>query len=141
MAGSQLYLPSTLPQWEIFAGFVLFIIGYVDKKNLWTRLGWILLIITGLTALYFNLSWHYEISGKDESNAVWDMLKMASWQAVAGGVLAMVSLLMFNYNKKRYRLLSILTLVYFVLTFILFYQISRKLSGSSSAKPQTEQTH
>ncbi|MCX6239609.1 MAG: hypothetical protein NTY07_19020, partial [Bacteroidia bacterium] len=55
MTGTQLYFPTVLPQWGIFAGVVLITIGYIDKKHIWTRLGWIILIATSVTALYFNL--------------------------------------------------------------------------------------
>ena len=55
MTNAQLYLPTVLPQWGIFAGVVLLTIGYVDKRELWTFIGWITLILAGLTSLYFNL--------------------------------------------------------------------------------------
>lgn len=125
MTNAQLYLPTILPQWEIFLGVVLVIVGYVEKKGLLTYLGWIVLIIMGLTALYFNLSGDLEVlNGIGTINK---LLVTTAWQATIGGVLAIVSLLMFRFKKKRYMLLSVLTLIYFVLTFFLYYQVSTNL--------------
>ncbi|MCX6239608.1 MAG: hypothetical protein NTY07_19015, partial [Bacteroidia bacterium] len=51
-----------------------------------------------------------------------------------GGVLAAVSLLMLQFKKKRYPLLAILTLIYFILTFFLYSQVS----GSAEIKIKTD---
>ena len=140
MTSAQLYLPTILPQWGIFAGVVLIIIGYVEKKDLWTRLGWMVLIATSLTALYFNLFGDLTtMSEKNESDLVVSMLTSTAWQAVAGGALAIVSLIMLQYKKKRYALLSILTLLYFVLIFFQYYQVSRISGKDIQITPQTEQ--
>ncbi len=140
MTSAQLYLPTILPQWGIFAGVVLIIIGYVEKKDLWTRLGWIVLIATSLTALYFNLFGEFTtLAEKNEPGSVVSMLTSTAWQAVAGGVLAIVSLIMFQYKKKRYALLSILTLLYFVLIFFQYYQVSRISGKDIQITPPTEQ--
>jgi hypothetical protein len=121
MNSAQLYLPTLLPQWGIFAGIVLLTIGYVEKKSLWTQLGWIILILTGIAALYFNISGDFNTG---EADAAGSRLYSAGWQAVAGGVLASVSLILFQLKKKRYKILAILTLIYFVLTFFLYTGVS-----------------
>lgn len=135
MTSTQLYLPTVLPQWGIFAGVVLITVGYVDKKNLWTSIGWIVLIATSLTALYFNLFGGLKALAETTESAVMAKLLISTgWQTTAGGVLAIVSLLMLHYKKKRYALLAILTLIYFTLTFFLYSQVS----GSSETKIKTD---
>jgi len=122
MTSAQLYLPNVLPQWGIFAGVVLITIGYVDKRELLTRIGWIVLIATGLLALYFNL-----FGGLQElsnTNPAVSLLISTGWQTTVGGVLAIVSLLMLYYKRKRYALLAVLTLIYFTLIFFLYSQVS-----------------
>ena len=137
MTNAQLYLPTVLPQWEIFAGIALIIVGYVDKKNLWTIIGWIILISTGLTALYFNLFGGLKVLA--ETNTIASLLISTGWQAVAGGALAVVSLLMFQYKIKRYALLAILTLLYFTLTFFLYSQVSDSKAIKIKNETPTEQ--
>lgn len=136
MDNAQLYLPTVLPQWGIFAGVVLITIGYVDKKSLWTRLGWIVLIATGMAALYFNLFGGFSALGHDSVVA---LLTSTGWQAVAGGVLAIISLLMFQLKTRRYPLLAILSLIYFILIFFLYYQVSAISGKEIRITPQTDQ--
>ena len=139
MISTQLYLPTVLPEWGIFAGIVLITIGYVDKKDFWTRLGWGVLIATGLTALAFNLFGgltELGESGKPESMA--SMLLATGWQTVAGGCLAIGSLMMFQFRKKRYALLAILTLLYFALIFFQYLQVSDKSNVKNPASIQTD---
>lgn len=135
MNSTQLYLPTLLPQWGIFAGVVLLTVGYVDKKNLWTRLGWIVLIMTSLTALYFNLFGGLKaLAEAYGSPSQASLLLSTGWQTAAGGILALASLLMWQYKKRRYALLAILTLLYFSLTFFLYLQVS----GSQQIKIKTD---
>ena len=137
MTNAQLYLPTLLPQWGIFAGIALIIVGYVDKKNLWTRIGWIVLIATGLTALYFNLLGG--LQALPDSNASVSLLIATGWQTAVGGVLAIASLLMFHYKSKRYALLAVLTLLYFTLIFFLYSQVSDSKDIKIKTDAQTEQ--
>lgn len=135
MTSTQLYLPTVLPQWGIFAGVVLITIGYVDKKHLWTRLGWIVLIATSLTAIYFNLFGGLNaLAQNSETATTTSLLISTGWQTAAGGALAIVSLMMLQFKKKRYSLLAVLTLIYFILTFFLYSQVS----GSSEIKIKTD---
>jgi len=135
MTGSQFYLPTLLPQWGIFTGVVLITVGYIDKRNLLTRVGWLLLIATSLTALYFNFfSGLNTFSDINEPESTASLLISAGWQTVAGGIPAIVSLLMFQFKRKRYPLIAVLTIIYFVLTFFLYLQ----LSGSSEEKVKNE---
>ena len=140
MTSTQFYLPTVLPQWGIFAGVVLITVGYIDKKDLWTRLGWIVLIATSMTALYFNLFGDLNvISERNTPGSVAPLLLSTGWQTVAGGVLAIISLLMFQLKKRRYSLLAILTLIYFILIFFLYYQVSVLSGKEIKIAPQTEQ--
>lgn len=140
MTSTQMYLPTLLPQWGIFAGVVLLTVGYVDKKELWTRLGWIVLIATSLTALYFNLfSELNAFRDKNQSDSAVSLLYSTGWQTAAGGFLAIASFVMFQFKKKRYSLLAILTLLYFVLTFFLYFQVSGSSEKKVKTDPKTEQ--
>jgi len=135
-----MYLPTVLPQWGIFAGIVLITIGYVDKKIILTQIGWIILIMTSLTALYFNLFGGLStLVDKNVTNSPVSLLISTGWQTVAGGVLAVISLLMLKFKKKRYSLLAILTLIYFFLTFFLYAQISGSSEKKIKIDIQTEQ--
>ena len=135
MTSTQLYLPTLLPQWGIFAGVILLTVGYVDKKTLWTRLGWMVLILTSLTALYFNLFGGLKaLAQTNGSPSQASLLLSTGWQAAAGGVLALASLLMWQYKKKRYTLLAVLTILYFSLTFFLYLQVS----GSQEVNIKTD---
>src|SRR5665647_1591284 len=137
MISTQLYLPTVLPQWGIFAGVILLTVGYVDKKDLWTRIGWIVLIATSLAALYFNL--FGGLKPLAETNTMASLLISTGWQTAAGGALAAVSLLMLQYKKKRYALLAILTICYFTLTFFLYTQVSATKEITIKSDTPTEQ--
>ena len=138
MTSVQFYLPTVLPQWGIFAGIVLITIGYVDKKDLWARLGWIVLIATSLTALYFNL--FGELSAQThEPGSVSALLISTGWQSVAGGVLAGASLVMLQLHNKRYPLLAVLTIIFFILVFFLYYEASVISGKRAKIVPKTEQ--
>ena len=140
MNNAQLYLPTVLPQWGIFAGVVLITIGYVDKKSLWTRIGWIILIATSMAALYFNLFGGFsELIKTNGPDSVVALLTSTGWLTVAGGVLAIISLLMLQFKTKRYTLLAILSLIYFILIFFLYYQVSAISGKEIRITPQTEQ--
>jgi hypothetical protein len=140
MASTQLYLPTVVPQWGIFAGVVLITVGYVDKKIILTQLGWIILIMTSMTALYFNLFGELSaLAGKDVADSPALRLISTGWQTVAGGILAVVSLLMLQFRKKRYPLLAVLTLIYFILTFFLYTQVSGNSEKKIKIDIQTEQ--
>lgn len=140
MTNAHLYLPTVLPQWGIFAGIVLITIGYVDKKDIWTRLGWIVLIATSLAALYFNLFGELNtLAEKNNPGSVASLLTSTGWQTVAGGVLAVASLIMLQLKKKRYPILAILTLVYFILIFFQYYQASVLSGKGAKTVPGTEQ--
>ena len=140
MTSTHLYLPSTLPQWEIFLGIALITMGYIEKKAVLSRLGWIVLMITGLTALYFNLFGELaSLSDSQQQNGIIFLLKSTSWEAVAGGFLAGFSFLLFQYKKKRYPVLAVLTIIYFVIIFFLYYQVSQGSGKSIQLQPKTEQ--
>ena len=140
MNSNPLYLPTLLPQWGIFVAIVLIIVGYVDQKILLTRIGWIVLIATSFIALYFNLFGGLRdlaLTSGPSSQAT--LLVSTGWQTATGGVLAVVSLLMFHYGKKRYALLAILTMIYFTLTFFLYSHVSESKEIKIKTDTSTEQ--
>lgn len=140
MTNAQFYLPTVLPQWGIFAGVVLLTVGYVDKRDLWTLLGWITLIFASLTSLYFNLFGGLSALGESTGQEVIAaMITSTGWQAVAGGILSIASLLLFRYKSKRYSILSILTILYFILIFFLFTQVSALSGKINKSDTHTEQ--
>ena len=140
MTNAQLYLPTVLPQWEIFTGMVLLTIGYVDKRELWTFIGWITLILAGLTSLYFNLFGGISALGESSVQEVaGGLITSTGWQCAAGGILAVSSLLLFHYKSRRYSTLAILTLIYFVLIFFLFTQVSALSGKINKTEIQTHQ--
>ena len=139
MTNAQLYLPTVLPQWSIFAGVVLLTIGYVDKRALWTILGWIALIIAGLAPLYFNLFGGLSaLSESTRQEIVAGLITSTGWQASAGGVSAVASLLLFRYKSKRYPILAILTIIYFTLIFFLYTQVSALAGKTHKSETRTE---
>ena len=139
MTNSQLYLPTVLPQWGIFAGVVLLTVGFIQKKRVWTSLGWIVLMATGMAGLYFNF--FGDLTSASNSTSIGlavNLLISTGWQLVAGGVLAGASLLLFQLKGKRYPILAILTIIYFVLIFFLYTQVSA-ISGKSNKSEQHSQ--
>ena len=140
MTSTTLYFATIVPQWEIFIGVVLTIIGWTEKKELWIRSGWLILIATSLTALYFNLFGNLMALANDaETGELIKQVISTAWQTVAGGALAIVCLILFHFKQSRYRLLATLTLLYFVLNFFLYYQVSRNRISEGSTTPTTEQ--
>lgn len=140
MINTQLYLPTVLPQWGIFTGVVLLTIGYVDKRDLWTLLGWITLILSSLTSLYFNLFGGLSALGETNSQEVLTgLITSTGWQSVAGGIPAIAALLLFHYKSKRYSILAILTIIYFILIFFLFTQVSALSGKVNKTEIQTQQ--
>jgi carbon starvation protein CstA len=109
-------------------------------KDLLTRIGWIVLIATSLVALYFNLLGGLrDLALTDGPTSHAALLVSTGWQTIAGGALALVSLLMFHYGKKRYAMLAILTLLYFTLTFFLYSHVSESKEINIKTDTQTEQ--
>jgi len=139
MNDAQLYLPTVLPQWGIFVGIILITVGYVEKKVIWTYLGWTALMIIGIIGLYFNLlgnlSGIVEKQGREE---LFKLIISANWQLAAGGLLALLSLVLFYLKTKRYPILAILTLLYFVLIFFLYTQIASLSGKLNSIEKSTE---
>lgn len=139
MPNSELYLPTVVPQWGIFLGIVLLTIGFVDKNRRLTLIGWITLVCTGLAALYFNLlSGLSQLEITSADTAV-KLLISTGWQSAAGGVLALSALLFFYFEKKRYTLLSFLTISYFILIFFLYVQVSDSAGKRIKNESKTEQ--
>ncbi len=139
MSNPDLYLPTTIPQWGIFLGIVLLTIGFVDKNRRLTLIGWITLVCTGLAALYFNLLGTLSNVTVTSADAALDLLISTGWQSAAGGALSLFSLVFFYYEKKRYNLLSFLTIAYFVLVFFLYAQVSALAGKDINKDSKTEQ--
>jgi len=139
MSNSDLYLPTAVPQWGIFLGIVLLTIGFVDKNRRLTLIGWITLVCTGLAALYFNLLGTLSNSSVTGSDTALKLLITTGWQSAAGGVLSLFSLLFLYFEKKRYNLLSFLTIAYFVLVFFLYAQVSAISGKDITNETKTEQ--
>ena len=99
MSYAQLYLPTVLPQWGIFAGIIIITVGYVEKKVIWTYLGWATLMITGIIGLYFNLFENLiGLVEKQDSEELVKLIISTNWQLAAGGFLALLSSI--SRNRK-----------------------------------------
>jgi hypothetical protein len=65
-------------------------------------------------------------------------LVTAGWLTVAGGALALASLLFLYFKLKRYSVLAVLTLLFFA---VIFFQYNTLIRGNAKAIPaKTEQT-
>ena len=124
----ELYLPSLIPLWGIFIGIALVIIGYVDKKAVFTYLGWSALMVVGMVSLYFNLFQidrnHYPEGSQLRETA--DLLLSTGYLNVAGAFLALMAMLFFYYRKSRYLLLAVMTILFFSIQFFQFYTLVQK---------------
>ena len=138
MTEHQLYLPTVIPQWGIFLAIALVIIGYVDKKEKWAYGGWALFVATALAALWFNLFGGFAPQPGDTPSEQIVQLVTAGWLTVAGGALALASLLFLYFKLKRYSVLAVLTLLFFA---VIFFQYNTLIRGNAKAIPaKTEQT-
>ena len=141
MTYNQIYLPSSIPQWEIFLGIVGVIIGYIEKKDQWMTAGWIILIATGITSLAFNLFGGF--SSQPEGaipGAAIAALIATGWQSVIGGALAAVSLVFQRLKNRYFKFLAILTVLYFMLIFFQFNNLTRSQSMVIKPADQKEQS-
>ena len=142
MTYSQFYLPANIPQWGIFLGVVFVIVGYIEKKETWALAGWLVLITTGLTSLGFNLFGGLVYNPEEQlTSSSTSTLITCGWMSVAGGCLAAVSLFFQMTKKKSYRILAILTVIYFMLIFFQFNALTRSQTGLKKSQGQTEQSN
>jgi hypothetical protein len=106
----------------------LVVIGFADKKAVYTYFGWSVLMVVGLISLWYNLFFidmnHYPESSSVRESA--GLLISAGWLNVAGTVLALSSLLFFYFKKKRYLLLAVLTVIFFSVQFFQYYSLIQK---------------
>lgn len=128
MQTHELYLPMLIPLWGIFIGIVLVVIGFADKKAPFTYAGWITLLVTGLISLFYNLFQidpaHFTTTNQLSETA--GFLRTTNWLNVAGGLLALISLLFFYFKKRRYLLLAVLTILFFAVQFFQYYGLIQK---------------
>ncbi len=128
MQTHDLYIPMLIPLWGIFIGIALVVIGFADKKALFTYLGWGFLTAIGITSLYFNLfrinPAHFTENSSLRETA--GLLITSGWLNVAGAALALASLLFFYFRKKRYLLLAVLTILFFSVQFFQYYSLIQK---------------
>jgi hypothetical protein len=141
MAYNQFYLAASIPQWGIFIGIACVIIGYIEKKENWMTAGWIMLILTGLTSLTFNL-FGVNAGQPDISISVYSInaLKTTGWQSATGTFLAVASFIFQRLKNRYFRILAVLTLLYFMLIFFQFNDLMRVHSTAKNPAKQTEQT-
>jgi len=124
----DLYLPMLIPLWGIFIGIALIVIGFADKKVVYTYFGWSVLMAVGMISLYYNLFFidrnHYPDGSPVRETA--SLLISAGWLNVSGTILALVSLLFFYFKKKRYMLLAVLTVIFYSVQFFQYYSLIQK---------------
>ncbi|MEI7829880.1 MAG: hypothetical protein WCI31_08930 [Prolixibacteraceae bacterium] len=128
MQTHELYLPMLIPLWLIFIGIALVIIGFVDKKAVFTYSGWGVLIVSGLVSMYCNL---FQISpahfpdGSQLAETA-GILISAGWLNVAGAILSLAAMLFFHFKKRRYLIIAVLTILFFAVQFFQFYGLIQK---------------
>lgn len=128
MQTHELYIPMIIPLWGIFIGIALVVIGFIDKKAIFTYLGWSCLMIMGIFSLFYNL---FQINLADfaENSSFREtagFLITTGWLNVAGAVLAIASMLLFYLKKKRYIFLAVLTILFFSVQFFQYYSLIQK---------------
>lgn len=128
MKTHELYLPMLIPLWGIFIGIALIIVGFVDKKNLFSYAGWSVFMLTGLVSLYYNL---FEINPAVYSDNLpmkdtAELLVTTGWLNVMGGALALAALLFQYFRRKRYVILAVWTLLFFAVQFFQYYSLIQK---------------
>ena len=124
----DLYLPMLMPLWGIFIGIALVIVGFADKKAVYTYFGWSVLMAVGMISLYYNM-FLIDRNQYPEASPVWEtagLLLSAGWLNGAGTILALASLLFFYFKKKRYILLAVLTVIFFSVQFFQYYSLIQK---------------
>ncbi|MCE1200290.1 MAG: hypothetical protein LWW85_15095 [Marinilabiliales bacterium] len=128
METHELYLPMLVPLWAIFIGLALVVVGFVDKKPRFTYGGWMILCLSGLYSLYANLFLLPSVSVVPGSPLMEtaSQLQVTGWLNVAGAFLALASLLFLYFKKRRYLLLAVLTLAFFILQFFEYYHLLQK---------------
>jgi hypothetical protein len=128
MQTHELYLPMLIPLWLIFIGIALVVIGFVDKKAVFTYSGWGVLMVSGLVSLCYNLFQISPAHFPDGSQLAETarILISAGWLNVAGAVLALAALLFFYLKKKRYMIMAVLTILFFAVQFFQFYSLIQK---------------
>ena len=128
MQTHELYIPMLIPLWGIFIGIALVVIGFTDKKALFTYLGWSFLIATGLASMYYNLfrldPAHFAENSSLRETA--GLLITSGWLNVAGAGLAVASILFFYFKKRRYLLLAVMTILFFSVQFFQYYSLIQK---------------
>jgi peptidoglycan/LPS O-acetylase OafA/YrhL len=132
MAYNQFYLASSIPQWGIFIGIVCVIIGYIDKKEKLMTAGWIILIATGLISLFFNLTGSTGIPRDNKVNELFT----AGWQNATGAVLAAATYFFQRIKNRYFKIMGILTVLYFMLV---FFQFNSIMGSQSKGEQPTEQ--
>ena len=118
MSTNPFYLYTVIPQWGIFLGIGMVILGYVEKKGKLTLAGWFTFVATGLFALGVNLFADLNPHPLPDGNMPADFQVISlGWQAGIGGVLALFTILLRQRKSKRYPVLAILTIAYAVIIF------------------------
>lgn len=128
MQTHELYLPMLIPLWGIFIGIALIIIGFVDKKNLYSYAGWSVFMLTGLVSLFYNLfiinpAIYFDNLPMKETA---ELLVASGWLNVMGGALALTALLFQYFRRKRYMILAVLTILFFAVQFFQYYSLIQK---------------
>lgn len=124
----ELYLPMLIPLWGIFIGIALVIIGFAEKKALYTYLGWTGLVVVGMISLYCNIfivdTNHYPEGSPLRETA--GVLLSAGWLNVGGIFLSLSSLLFFYFKNRRYLLLAGWTIIFYSVQFFQYYSLLQK---------------
>jgi hypothetical protein len=134
------YLLYTLPQWTIFAGITVIIYGIAEDKEVFERVGLVILALLGFFSAYV-LASHLLLSDKFMSPAEYALpeemvteddlsvegkLIPAYWGIMLMALLAIVSLVLKILKKKRARLIMYFAVGVAVGTFFLILAAIKK---------------
>jgi len=134
MFENGLYLYTIVPQWGIFLGILFVVLGVAEKKAGLTLSGWIILMVIGIYTLALNFSGVPEIHPASTEGINPDVsLKALGWQTSIGSILAAFTLLLKYLKSKRYTVLGILTVAFFVIIFFQYYYLTKSLHPKTPA--------
>lgn len=130
MIESGYYIYTIIPQWGIFIGIILVILGVVEKKNTIAMIGWLALFAIGIYTLSINLFYLPEIEPMQGNNGIPPevTLKTIGWQTSIGSLLVAFTLLLKYFKSKRFTMLGILSVAFFVIIFFQYYYFIKSIN-------------
>jgi hypothetical protein len=129
MFESGFYTYTTIPQWGIFIGILLVVIGAVDKKDILTQIGWLSLVLVGAFTAYINLSGVLDTQPISEGVISPEItLNAIGWQTTIGSILTAFTIMLKRIKSRRYTTMAILTIAFFVIVFFQYHHFTKSIT-------------